>query len=96
MHKQIMPERIEQDNLFSILRFIFILNMFLCMTSVVYCRTFFYILCRRYLIILKTNSENVSSLNVGVLNFEFALKLSIYRSLKSVSYVSNESERSFP
>ena len=48
--------------------------MFLYMTSVVYCRTFFYILCRRYLIIKKTNSENVTTLKVGVLNVEFALK----------------------
>jgi len=30
----------------------------------------------------KTNSENVSTPKVGVLNIEFALKLRIYRSLK--------------
>jgi len=35
------------------------------------------------MIIKKTNSENVSH-KVGVLNVEFALKLRIYRSLKSL------------
>ena len=43
----------------------------------------------------KTNSENVSTPKVGVLNVEFALKLRIHRSLK-VQHVSNESERSLP
>ena len=36
-------------------------------------------------ILKKTNSENVSTPKVGVLNVEFALKLRIYRSLKSVN-----------
>ena len=44
---------------------------------------------------LKTNSENVSTPKVGVLNVEFALQLRIYRSLKSLICL-NESERSFP
>ena len=35
-------------------------------------------------LIKKTNSENVSTPKVGVLNVEFALKLRIYWSLKSV------------
>ena len=35
----------------------------------------------------KTNSENVSNPKVGVLNVEFALKLRIYRSLKSLIYL---------
>ena len=38
---------------------------------------------------------NVSTPKVGVLNVKFALKLRIYRSLKSLT-VSNESARSFP
>ena len=82
-------EKIDSNNCARLLIFndkinFYFLNMFLYMTSVVYCRTFFYILYRRYLIIKKkTNSENVSTPKVGVLNAEFALKLMIYRSLKS-------------
>ena len=34
--------------------------------------------------IKKTNSENVSAPKVGVLNVEFALKLRIYRSVKTL------------
>jgi len=34
--------------------------------------------------LIKTDSENVSTPKVEVLNVEFALKLRIYRSLKSV------------
>ena len=46
---------------------------------------FYFIFRRRYLIIKKeTNSENVSTPKVGVLNVEFALKLRIYRYLKSL------------
>ena len=62
----------------------YFLNMFLYMTSVVYCRTFFTF----YDVVIswfkKTNSENVSTLKVGVLNVEFALDFRIYRSFKSV------------
>ena len=71
---------IEQDYLFSMIRLIFIFST--CSYSWrLYCRTFLQ-LCRRYLIIKKTNSENVSTPKVGVLKVEFALKLRINRSLK--------------
>jgi len=80
-------EKIESNNWTRLLIFddkinFYFLNMFLYMTSVVYCRTFFYILCRRYL--KKTNSESLSTPKVVVLNVEFVLKLRIYRSLKSL------------
>ena len=67
----------------------YFLNMFLYMTSVVYCRTFFtLIMSSLYVVIIqKTNSENVSTPKVGVLNIELALKLRIYRSLKCLIYL---------
>ena len=53
------------------------------MTSVVYCRTFLNLMSSLFSNLKKkTNSENISTPKVGVLNIEFALKLRIYRSLK--------------
>jgi len=79
-------ETIETNNWTRLLIFddkinFYFLNMFLYMTSVVYCRTF---LCHCYLIIKKTKFENRSTPKVGVLNVEFVLELRINRSLKSV------------
>ena len=60
----------------------YFLSMFLYMTSVVYCRTFLLFMSSLFNNFKKTNSENVSTPKVVVLNVEFALKLSIYRSLR--------------
>ena len=54
------------------------------------------IFCRRYLIIKRNYSENVSTPKVGVLNVEFAHNLRIYRSSKSLMCLMNPKERSFP
>ena len=69
----------------------YFLNMFLYMTSVVYCRTFLHFMSSLFKINIYINdnlkkpySENVSTPNVGVLIVEFSLKLRIYRSLKSL------------
>jgi len=59
----------------------FFLKMFLYMTSVVYCRTFLHFMSSLYNNLKITNSETPK---VGVMNVEFALKLRIYRSLKSL------------
>ena len=80
-------EKIETNNWTRLLIFddkinFYFLNMFLCMTSVVYCRTFLHFMSTLFNNLKKTNSENVSTPKVGVLNVEFARKLRIYRSLK--------------
>ena len=74
---------IEQDYLFSMIRLIFIF-MFLYMTYVVYCRTFLHFMPSLFNNLKKSNSEKVSTPKLGVLNIEFALKLRIYRFLKSL------------
>ena len=61
----------------------YFLKMFLNMTSVVYCRIFLHFM-SSLINNKKTNSESVSTPKIGVLNVGFALKLRIYRSLKSV------------
>ena len=57
--------------------------MFLNMTSVVYCRIFLHFMSSLINNLKKANSESVSTPKSGVLNVEFALKLRIYRLLKS-------------
>ena len=57
--------------------------MSLYITSVVYCKTFLHFMSSLINNCKKTNSESLSTPNSGVLNVEFALKLRIYRSLKS-------------
>ena len=62
----------------------YFLNMFLYMTSVVNCRTFLHFMSSIFNNLKKTNSENISTPKEEVLNIAFALKLRIYRSLKSL------------
>jgi len=76
-------EKIETNNWTRLLIFDDKINFyFLNMTSVVYCRTFLHFMSSLFNNLKKTNSENVSTPKVGVLNIEFVLKLRIYRSLK--------------
>ena len=82
-------EKIETNNWTRLLIKInfYFLNMFLYMTSVAYCRTFLHFMSSLFNNSKKTNSENVSTPKIGVLKVEFALKLRIYRSFKSLIFL---------
>ena len=78
-------EKIETNNLARLLIFynkinFYFLNMFLHMTSVVYCIPLLHFMSSLFNN-FKNNSENVSTQKYD-LNVDFAFKLRIYRSLK--------------
>jgi len=83
---------IETDNwtrlfIFNDKIYFYFLNMFLyitlCRIPVVYCRTSLHFKSSLFNNLRKTNSENISTPKVGVVNIEFTLKIRIHRSLKS-------------
>ena len=79
---------IEQDYLFSMIRLIFIFSTCSYTWRLWFIVELFYILCRRYSIIKKKLIlKTCPPPKEGVLNVEFALKLRIYRSLKSLIWL---------